>query len=155
MPARLFVSHPSCHCPTIHLLHQTKLRFFFFFSFPFFCFNLNHCRTMAHPSHTCRPLCCPHPSCLMVPMHQSPMLFTHALHAHSLLPPLPPGSTTRWGFFFLFIFLTQTIAGQWQPQPCHPLHAHIGTPTCLPPHHPQGTQAPAATETVTTLTPSP
>src|SRR6266702_1839541 len=134
MPARLFVSHPSCHCPTIHLLHQTKLRFFFFFSFPFFCFNLNHCRTMAHPSHTCRPLCCPHPSCLMVPMHQSPMLFTHTLHAHSLLPPLPPGSTIRWGFFFSFYIFNSnhcsTMAATTLPSPpCTHRHPHLLAPT--------------------------
>src|SRR6266702_1061460 len=52
-------------------------------------------------------------------------------------------------YFLLFIFLTQTIAGQWQPQPCHPPHTHAGAHTHLPPHHPRGTQAPATTETVT------
>src|SRR6266702_7079568 len=57
--------------------------------------------------------------------------------------------------FLLFIFLTRTITGQWWPQPHHPLHMHAGTPTCLPPHHPQGMQAPAITETMTILTLSP
>src|SRR6266702_1502029 len=86
---------PGCSSrrhPTTHLLHQTKLSFFFLF--PFFCFNLNCCRTTAHPSHACRPLRCPCPSRLVVPMHQSSVLSTHASHAHSLLLPLPPGSTT-------------------------------------------------------------
>ncbi|SRR6266702_2216983 len=40
-----------------------------FFSFPFFHFN----RTTMRPSHTCRPLCCSHPTCLM-----ARRLFSHA-----------------------------------------------------------------------------
>ncbi len=43
-----------------------------FFSFPFFRFN----RTMTRPSHTCRPLCCSHPTCLMA---RRP--FPHACHS--------------------------------------------------------------------------
>src|SRR6266702_1152250 len=58
-------------------------------------------------------------------------------------------------YFLLFIFLTQTIAGQWGPQPRCPPHAHAGAPACLAPHHPRGTQAPAAPETMTTPTPLP
>src|SRR6266702_7495860 len=58
-------------------------------------------------------------------------------------------------FYFIFIFLTRTAAGQWWPQPCCPPHTHTGTPACLPLHYPRGTQAPAATETVTAPTPSP
>ena len=129
---------PGCssrHRPTTHLLHQTKLSFFFLF---FFCFNLNHCRTTACPSHARRPLHCPCSSRLVVPMHRSSVLSTHASRAHSLPPPLPPGSTTRWVFFyFIFIFLTRTVAGQWRPQPRRPLHAHAGAPRKpLPPPKP-------------------
>ena len=47
-----------------------------FFSFPFFRFNLNRYRTMAHPSHVCRPLRCPHPTCLMACRP-----FPHACHS--------------------------------------------------------------------------
>src|SRR6266702_68050 len=155
-PARLFISHPSRHRPTTHLLHQTKLSFFFFFFFPFFRFNLNRCRTTARPSHARRPLRCPRPSRLVVPMHRSSVLSTHASCAHSLPPPLPPGSTTRWVFFyFIFIFLTRTVAGQWRPQPRRPPHAHAGAPARLPLPYPRGAPAPAAAQTVTAPTPSP
>ncbi len=51
-----------------------------FFSFPFFHFNLNRYRTMTCPSHTCRPLRCSHPTCLVHADH-SPVLATHALRA--------------------------------------------------------------------------
>src|SRR6266702_731616 len=40
-----------------------------FFSFPFF-------RTMTHPSHACRPLCCSRPTCLVA--HR---LFSRACHS--------------------------------------------------------------------------
>src|SRR6266702_1431043 len=100
MPARLFISHPSCP-PTTHLLHQTKLSFFFFFLF-LFSFSTLIFSGQQHVPHAHRPLCCPCPSYLVVPMHQSPMLSTHASHVHSLPPPLPPGSTTRWVFFNFF-----------------------------------------------------
>src|SRR6266702_3692266 len=129
---------PGCSSrrrPTTHLLHQTKLSFFFLFFLPFFRFNLNRCRTTARPSHARRPLRYPRPSRLVVPMHRSSVLSTHASCAHSLPPPLPPRSTTRWVFFyFIFIFLTRTVAGQWRPQPRRPPHAHAGAPARLPPH---------------------
>ena len=96
---------PGCSSrrPTTHLLHQTKLSFFFFFFFPFFCFNLNRCRTTVHPSHARRPLRYPRPSCLVVPMHWSSVLSTHASRAHSRRPyHLAP---LLDGFFFIFFYL--------------------------------------------------
>src|SRR6266702_2711193 len=36
-----------------------------FYSFPFFHFNLNHYRITMRPSHSCRPLHCPHPTHLV------------------------------------------------------------------------------------------
>src|SRR6266702_4150795 len=107
MPARLFVSPPNYSLAPpnqveffFSFFFFLFFFFFFFFFFPFFRFNLNRCRTMARPSHARRPLCCPRPSCLVVPMHWSSVRSTHTLHAHPLTLLLPPGSTTRWVFLF-------------------------------------------------------
>ena len=47
-----------------------------FFSFPFFCFNLNRYRTMTRSSHARRPLCCSCPTHLM-----ACRLFPRACHS--------------------------------------------------------------------------
>src|SRR6266702_4372121 len=65
-------------------------------------------------------------------MHWSSVLSTHVSHAHSLPPPLPPGSTTRWFILFYFYIFNlnccRTMAATTSPSPSR---------TCRPPLSPK------------------
>ena len=96
---------PGCssrHRPTTHLLHQTKLSFFFLFFSSFFPFQLEPLQDNG-ASLTCMQATWLPPSLMPCGTHA---LVPRAFHSHFVctLPAATP-TTTRW-IFYLFIFLT-------------------------------------------------
>src|SRR6266702_123870 len=151
---------PGCsshRCPASHLLHQTKLSFFFLFFLSFFPFQLELLQDNG-ASLTCTQAT-PLPPSLTPRGTHAPVLC--AFHSHFTCT-LPATAPTTWlhyldGFFLFssfYIFTSnccRTMVATTLPSSPR-THRH---PHSLAPTHPRGTQAPAATETVTAPTPSP
>src|SRR6266702_4288710 len=147
----------SCHHPTTHLLHQTKLSFFFLFFLSFFPFQLELLQD--NGASLTRTQATPLPPSLMPRGTHAPVLC--AFHSHFTCT-LPATAPTTWlhylaGFFLFssfYIFNSncrRTMAATTSPSP----PCTCRRPRSLAPTHPRGAQAPAAAETVTAPTPSP
>src|SRR6266702_4049669 len=151
MPARLFVSSP----PDYSLAPPNQVEFFF--SFSFFLFQLELLQDNS-ASLTCMQAT-PLPLSLTPRGTHAPVLCAfHSCFACTL----PAAAPTTWlhyldGFFLFssfYIFNSnrrRTMAATTLPSPPRTCRR----PRLLAPTHPQGVQAPATTETMTTLTPSP
>src|SRR6266702_3179673 len=139
-----------CH-PTTHLLHQTKLSFFFLFFFSFFSFQLKFFQDNGS-SLTCTQATLPPPSLTPCGTHAPVLCAFHSCFVCTL----PAAAPTTWlhyldGFFLFssfYIFNSNRCRTMVATTSLSPPRTRR-RPCSLAPTHSQGMQAPAAAETVT------